>query len=249
MLFSHSLTLFDLPQLVGSCHWMKASKYLTTHSTPDIFIFYDIESFPRKQSSQILTALEYVHSLRLIHCDLKPAGASEIRYLFHFTSCITLTSQMLWHHMESLKPRGEHFDQVVQQVWGQGTPMLSIANVFGWTVFGLVICGNVYVQCSMADETSKKKQQRLKHLSVFRTSCFLTGHRLWVFLLCGRPPLFVCAVKIVPCTRGTLCRTCLFFPTVLDSFCLITGSAWAWTSQCWLPIQQLSIEVILYLFV
>ena len=32
-----------------------------------------------------------------------------------------------------------------------------------------------------------------------------TGHRLWLFLLRGRPPLFVRAIKVIPCTGGAPC--------------------------------------------
>lgn len=66
------------PVTVHDVSWQSYS-FLVLDLTFWIVLWCDVRFFrenkTRWQPLQILTALEYVHSLRLIHCDLKPARA------------------------------------------------------------------------------------------------------------------------------------------------------------------------------
>ena len=129
---------------------------------------------------------------------------------------------------------GEHFDQVVQQVWGQGLPnwhnwrpdvssfashavmrvlensrfMIAVAycsiTAYYWAgCYMLVRQWRVVESCSIIEYLSLWFS-----LNALWQYVLNTGHRLWLFLLRGRPPLFVRAIKVIPCTGGAPCESC-----------------------------------------
>ena len=147
MLFSHSLTLFDLPKLAGSCHWMKAYEGMKIPDYPLLICLWISSLFYKSNLGRFWPLWSTFTPFDLyivIWSLLEPQG-------FESCSISLLASHSLPNVVTSHGVAGAlrrtFWSSLTAGVRSRHTNAIHCYPLLVYLdVFGLVICGTVYVQ-------------------------------------------------------------------------------------------------------